>query len=347
MGVATNLTIQKSEYNTGFTQVPNEIICSSTLSSSARTIFMALLRQRDSSFTPVNEHDKWKVTLEGLSRMVHLAVGTVKRGMDQLIKAGYVVRVDVFSKQGRRTGCQYVLFTTPLQDPDGKPRHVREDELENGLSLVDVANPPKSETKKHDEALEKEACKEVIAESIEAEIIYEDLCEDQNEPLSPEKAQEEVQEITDVICDAVCNHEKTIYIEQKPVKPLAVKEALFKLSREDIMRVLKAIRKRKKHIQNRKHYILAALYQAGKNKHHSTGEKFISIAEIKQMLSAIKQDKLSEWLYENFHLLTNLSQRVVEQYIYHHYADNKELLQELRYSMNDFKRRYGIGAVRT
>ena len=71
------------------------------------------------------------------------------------------------------------------------------------------------------------------------------------EDFSPEEAEE----VTDAICDAVCD-DKTIYIDGDSVTPEACKEALFKLSRQDVTKILDTVRLRKD-IRNRKHYVLA------------------------------------------------------------------------------------------
>lgn len=64
MGVAVNLTINRTEYQTGFTKVPNSLIHSQKISMKAKMLMTYLIGQRDSSFTPVSENDRWTMTLK-------------------------------------------------------------------------------------------------------------------------------------------------------------------------------------------------------------------------------------------------------------------------------------------
>ena len=50
MGVAVNLTINRTEYQTGFTKVPNSLIHSQKISMKAKMLMTYLIGQRDSSY---------------------------------------------------------------------------------------------------------------------------------------------------------------------------------------------------------------------------------------------------------------------------------------------------------
>lgn len=45
----------------------------------------------------------------------------------------FVVRVDVLSKRNLRIRSEYVVFEEPIADVDGKPRRIREEELNKGV----------------------------------------------------------------------------------------------------------------------------------------------------------------------------------------------------------------------
>jgi len=62
MGVAVNLTINRTEYQTGFTKVPNSLIHSQKISMKAKMLMTYLIGQRDSSFTPVDNDIKRPVS---------------------------------------------------------------------------------------------------------------------------------------------------------------------------------------------------------------------------------------------------------------------------------------------
>ena len=131
MGVAVNLTINRTEYQTGFTKVPNSLIHSQKISMKAKMLMTYLIGQRDSSFTPVSENDRWTMTLKGLSHVFKESIGCIKRCMDELMREGFVVRVDVLSKRNLRIRSEYVVFEEPIADVDGKPRRIREEDLNN------------------------------------------------------------------------------------------------------------------------------------------------------------------------------------------------------------------------
>ena len=156
MGVAVNLTINRTEYQTGFTKVPNSLIHSQKISMKAKMLMTYLIGQRDSSFTPVSENDRWTMTLKGLSHVFKESIGCIKRCMDELMREGFVVRVDVLSKRNLRIRSEYVVFEEPIADVDGKPRRIREEELNKGVTLLSVANPNGNVSDAQSKELEKE-----------------------------------------------------------------------------------------------------------------------------------------------------------------------------------------------
>ena len=188
MGVAVNLTINRTEYQTGFTKVPNSLIHSQKISMKAKMLMTYLIGQRDSSFTPVSENDRWTMTLKGLSHVFKESIGCIKRCMDELMREGFVVRVDVLSKRNLRIRSEYVVFEEPIADVDGKPRRIREEELNKGVTLLSVANPNGNVSDAQSKELEKDACREVVKEMIEEDTLREEF--------SPEEAEE----VTDATC---------------------------------------------------------------------------------------------------------------------------------------------------
>ena len=328
MGVAVNLTINRTEYQTGFTKVPNSLIHSQKISMKAKMLMTYLIGQRDSSFTPVSENDRWTMTLKGLSHVFKESIGCIKRCMDELMREGFVVRVDVLSKRNLRIRSEYVVFEEPIADVDGKPRRIREEELNKGVTLLSVANPNGNVSDAQSKELEKDACREVVKEMIEEDTLREDF--------SPEEAEE----VTDAICDAVCD-DKTIYIDGDSVTPEACKEALFKLSRQDVTKILDTVRLRKD-IRNRKHYVLAMLYRAGVHKNFSTGERYAAMDEMHLLLAAVRRGELIDWWNDTFEQLTPLTQYLAKEYIYHTFSQEEALLDSLEQQLKGLYVRWSL-----
>ena len=322
MGVAINLTVNRTEYRGGYTKVPNSLFQGQILSMKAITLMTYLLGQRDSSYTPTSENDRWTMTLKGISHMFKESIGCIKHCMDELMQKGFVVRVDVLNKRNLRIRSEYVVFQEPIADADGKPRYIREEELRKGVTLMSVANPSSDLSDVQSEELEKDACRVVVMDMVEEDTLSEDF--------SPEEAKE----VTDAICDVVCE-EKTVYIDNEPVTPEACKEALFKLSREDVTKILDKVRERK-NIQNRKHYVLACLYQVGLRKAGTIGARYVAMDEIQLLLAAIRRGELIDWWNDTFEQLTPLSQRIAVQYIWHTYEHDEALLDSLCQQLRGF-----------
>ncbi|WP_432616906.1 hypothetical protein [Butyricicoccus sp.] len=322
MGVAVNLTVNRTEYRGGYTKVPNSLFQGQILSMKAITLMTYLLGQRDSSYTPTSENDRWTMTLKGISHMFKESIGCIKHCMDELMQKGFVVRVDVLNKRNLRIRSEYVVFQEPIADADGKPRYVREEELRKGVTLMSVANSSSDLSDVQSEELEKDACRVVVMDMVEEDTLSEDF--------SPEEAKE----VTDAICDVVCE-EKTVYIDNEPVTPEACKEALFKLSREDVTKILDKVRERK-NIQNRKHYVLACLYQVGLRKAGTIGARYVAMDEIQLLLAAIRRGELIDWWNDTFEQLTPLSQRIAVQYIWHTYEHDEALLDSLCQQLRGF-----------
>lgn len=322
MGVAVNLTVNPTEYRNGYTKVPNSLFQGPILSMKAIALMTYLLGQRDSSYTPTSENDRWTMTLKGISRRFKESIGCIKHCMDELMEKGFVVRVDVLNKRNLRIRSEYVVFQEPIADTDGKPRYVREEELRRGVTLMSVANPNGDLSDAQSKELEKDACRVVVMDMVEEDTLSEDF--------SPEEAEE----VTDAICDAVCD-DKTIYIEKEPVTPDECKEALFKLSREDVTKILDTVRKRKD-IRNRKHYVLAMLYRAGVHKNFSVGERYAAMDEIQLLLAAVRRGELIDWWNDTFTQLTPLTQYLAKQYVYHTYEHDEALLDSLGQQLQGF-----------
>lgn len=322
MGVAVNLTVNRTEYRGGYTRVPNSLFQGQILSMKAITLMAYLLGQRDSSYTPTSENDRWTMTLKGISHMFKESIGCIKHCMDELMKKGFVVRVDVLNKRNLRIRSEYVVFQEPIADADGKPRYVHEEELRKGVTLMSVANSSSDLSDEQGEELEKDACRVVVMDMVEEDTLSEDF--------SPEEAKE----VTDAICDAVCE-EKTVYIDNKPVTPEACKEALFKLSHEDVTKILDKVRERK-NIQNRKHYVLACLYQAGLRKAGTIGARYVAMDEIQLLLAAIRRGELIDWWNDTFEQLTPFSQRIAVQYVWRTYEHDEALLDSLCQQLRGF-----------
>lgn len=322
MGVAVNLTINRTEDPTGFTKVPNRVIRTPRLTLAAKGLLSCMFSERDSSYTPASENDRWIMTLKGLTAMCAESIGSVKHHMDELMEKGYVIRIDVLNKRNLRIRSEYVVFQEPIADADGKPRYIREEELRKGVTLMSVANPNGDLSDTQSKELEKDACRVVVMDMVEEDTLSEDF--------SPEEAEE----VTEAICDAVCD-DKTIYIEKEPVTPEACKEALFKLSREDVAKILDTVRKRKD-IRNRKHYILAMLYRAGVHKNFSAGERYAAMDEIQLLLAAVRRGELIDWWNDTFTQLTPLTQYLAKQYVYHTYEHDEALLDSLGQQLQGF-----------
>ena len=156
------------------------------------------------------------------------------------------------------------------------------------------------------------------------------------EDFSPEEAEE----VTDAICDEVCD-DKTIYIDGDSVTPEACKEALFKLSRQDVTKILDTVRLRKD-IRNRKHYVLAMLYRAGVHKNFSTGERYAAMDEMQLLLAAVRRGELIDWWNDTFEQLTPLTQYLAKEYIYHTFSQEEALLDSLEQQLKGLYVRWSL-----
>ena len=86
-----------------FTVVPNCVFKDRSLSAKAKGILVEML----------SLHESWDYTLKGLTTLFSDEIDSIRQGINELEKHGYIVRERKRDSRGRLGGMEYVIYETP------------------------------------------------------------------------------------------------------------------------------------------------------------------------------------------------------------------------------------------
>ncbi len=123
-------------FGQGFTVTPNEILNDDTLSYKALGIYVQILQYQNS-----REH---KVYMATLRKLKSDGETSVRNGMNELIKRGYIERITLRNDKGHITGCKYIVHVKPIENTTIKPKRdnatLDNNVLENHVVINKIGN---------------------------------------------------------------------------------------------------------------------------------------------------------------------------------------------------------------
>lgn len=115
------------EFDDPWTRVPNSILDDYTLSAKAVGIYTKIVRFQKSK--------KHKIYISSLTTQLKDGKSSVSSGINELIKAGYITRVQIRNEKGQMVGCKYVVHIVSKKDENY--------ESSNGETIENTPSEPK------------------------------------------------------------------------------------------------------------------------------------------------------------------------------------------------------------
>ncbi len=260
---AGNMAVFRVERNKGYTVMSNYHLRDNNLSLKAKGLLSQML----------SLPEDWDYTLAGLSHINRESKDAIRSAINELEKAGYIVRKQMVDNHGKFGANEYIIreFPQPLSEKPLSGNPATENPVsanpssENSTQL----NTNKEITKKSntdiinyssinqrvaedrtDKTDERKTYREIIEENIDYDII------------SQTSDGERISEIVEIMLDTICTKRATVRINGEDIPKEAVKSRLLKLDSEHIEYVLLAMEKSPSKIRNIRAYLLTALYNA-------------------------------------------------------------------------------------
>jgi hypothetical protein len=259
----------------GFSITPNYHQHDRTLSAKAKGILSLMF----------SLPDDWDYTLKGLAYLFTDGIDSIRSGVRELERAGYIVRSRMRDDQGRLRGTKYTVYPIPhlpkletpaLENPmqgeptQDQPAQVNPTQLNIDItntdqSITDLSNihsfssegrmPPsiKPEEKRNEtRSTEVERCREIIKENICYEYLLQDMPQNKDR----------VDEMLELIVETVCCTKKYIRVAGADYPAEVVRSRFLKLDMEHIKFVFDCLKENTTKIRNIKQYLLTTLYNA-------------------------------------------------------------------------------------
>ena len=268
------MAVFRIEKTKDFTVMSNHHLRNSELSLKAKGLLSQMLS------LPEN----WDYTLAGLSNINRESKDAIRSAINELERAGYIVRRQTVDARGKFSSNEYIIREFPeplLEKPSSENPTTENPTTENPItenpitgnpitgnpstenptqSNKDILNTNKSNTdeinyssinhRAEDRTDEREALRDIIQENIDYEII------------SQTSDGERISEMVEIMLDAICSKKSTVRINGEDIPKEAVKSRFLKLDSEHIEYVLLAMQRSPSKIRNIKAYLLTALYNA-------------------------------------------------------------------------------------
>ena len=260
----------------GFTIVPNYHFRDRTITLKAK----GLLSQMFS--LPKD----WDYTLRGLAYINYEGVDSIRSGIRELEKAGYIQRIRLRDEHGRLRGTKYKVFKTPhklascspmLDNPaqvspvqvtptQENPTQLNIDKRITDESNTDLSNTHSFfsedsrpsvlaalETKRKETSFrDMDEYREIIKENIDYDLLLSDMPYDHDR----------LEEILELLVETVCSTKKYIRVAGTDYPAEVVRSRLLKLDAEHIKFVFGCLKENTTKIRNIKQYLLTTLYNA-------------------------------------------------------------------------------------
>lgn len=229
--------------------------------------------------------ESWNYTTRGLAAICKEGVDAIRSGIQELEKAGYIIRRRLRGPDGRITDTEYVIYEQPVQ-PDTPPAPEEPGPPPPGAGGPDVPSPhtgnpyavgpgaaasctgkpaqlniDQVSTNRESIYLSRLTEGQVRARraEIQAQIEYGCICTVEN--------REQVDEFVEIMLEVALSESPTIRIGREREYPTAfVQERFAQLNSSHIERVLDAILENTRRVRNTKAYLLAALFDAPASK---------------------------------------------------------------------------------
>lgn len=229
--------------------------------------------------------DDWDYTLKGLAYLSTDGIDSIRSGIQELERAGYIFRSRIRDDHGYFRGTKYKVYPTPhspdsdspaLENPtlvnptqehptQANPTQLNIDRTSKEESNTDLPNIDSFSSSVRPsvlanlEAKRKETIcrdtdvyREIIKENIDYDILLSDMPYDRDR----------LEEILELMVETVCSTKKYIRVAGADYPADAVRSRLMKLNSEHIKFVFDCLKENTTKIRNIKQYLLTTLYNA-------------------------------------------------------------------------------------
>ncbi len=229
--------------------------------------------------------DTWNYTTRGLAAICKEGVDAIRSGIQELEKAGYIIRRRLRGPDGRITDTEYVIYEQPIQ-PNTPPAPEEPDAPSPGAEGPDMpaphtenpyavgpgavapfaGNPAQlninqvsTDGSKTNLSCLTEGQVRARRAEIQAQIEYDTIRTVEN--------QGQIDEFVEIMLEVSLAESPTIHVGQEREYPTAfVRERYAQLNSSHIERILDAILENSRRVRNTKAYLLAALFDAPASK---------------------------------------------------------------------------------
>lgn len=231
--------------------------------------------------------ENWDFTLAGLACICQDGIGSVRSGILELEKHGYLTRRRIREANGQLGDIEYTIHEIP-QEPDKDKSEPPSDDLppicekptpqkpkcenptlafhtyENCTQLSNTSNQLSSKSnidsvKIHQstgaDASDTMDAMDIYREILKENIGYDALCEQHND-------NGVMDEIVELMVETVCSTKKIIRVNREDKPAEVVKNRMMKLDQSHIEYVLEALGENTTEVRNIRNYLLTALYNA-------------------------------------------------------------------------------------
>ena len=269
------MAVFRVERNKNYTVMSNYHLRDKSLSLKAKGLLSQML----------SLPDNWDYTLSGLSYINQEGKDAVRSTVNELERAGYVIRHQTTDASGKFSGNEYIIHEYPVnRDVDMKPaKNASEEPLpEKPTSDMPSSNSPlpenpteiKKETGNKEERntdvsitdsipvrWEEETEKTITPEGAYLEVLRENI-EYPVLLLDRPYEKEQIDEILEIMLDTVCSKRSNVRIAGDDIPVERVKARFMKLERKHMEYVLDCMRENSSEIRNIRQYLKAVLFNA-------------------------------------------------------------------------------------
>ena len=283
------MAVFRVERNKGYTVMSNHHLRNKELSLKAKGLLSQML----------SLPEDWDYTLKGLSLINREKIDAIREAIQELERAGYIVRSRERDEKGRLRGADYVIFEQPqpptpdlptlenptLDNPTQEKPTLEKPTLENPTQLnkdIQRTDLPKKEKSNTDlssthsipilspnpSPLREETAEPERkgTEAADAYSVYEEIIKDNIEYehfiKHTDIDRERLDEIVSLILETVCTKRKTIRIAGDDYPAELVKAKFMKLNSSHIEFVFDCMKENTTKIRNIKQYLKAVLFNA-------------------------------------------------------------------------------------
>ena len=259
----------------GFSITPNYHQRDRTLSMKAKGILSLMF----------SLPDDWDYTLKGLAYLSTDGIDSIRSGIQELERAGYIFRSRIRDEHGHLRGTKYKVYPTPhspdsdapaLENPtlvnptqdhptQANPTQLNIDRTSKEESTTDLSNIDSFSSgvrpsvladleakRKETICRDMDVYREIIKENIDYDILLSDMPYDRDR----------LEEILELMVETVCSTKKYIRVAGADYPADVVRSRLMKLNSEHIKFVFDCLKENTTKIRNIKQYLLTTLYNA-------------------------------------------------------------------------------------